>query len=594
MLDTKRTKRFLRRKFMHSKRDIEDIGENTEEQIDKHVFRRLNHLSKVRRPLGAWLFLAVLMIFVGFLQLNILRDKYQPVQFVEGGVFSEGIVGQYTNSNPIYATSSVDTSVSKLIYSGLFSYDENSKLVPDLAETIEVSNNDKTYTVTLKKDLKWQDGQPITAKDVAYTYNTIKDADANSFLAPGWAGIKVSAKDDYNVEFILPNVLGAFAQSLVTGILPEHLLKDVPADELRSNDFNTINAVGSGPFKLEKVEVNKESAYNKTEIIGLVPNEKYYRGQPGLSQYIIKTYDNQENLKKAFGDKKITAASDVSSIFNDEKSDSSNTLLPVNLTAQTMVFFKTSKGILKDKQVREALVLGIEKRKILASTGMHLLPSNEPLLNIHFAYKPKYAQETGKLNKAKEILEKANWKVQPDGIRAKEGQKLSFNLNVAMNEEHKVVSENLKEQWRELGVELNIISEDEEERQGTIASHNYDALLNSISVGADPDVYAYWHSSQFDPRLKTRLNFSEYKSKIADEALEGARSRNDPAIRSIKYEPFLDAWSKDNPALLLYRPQYIFLVRTSLDGFVAKNIVSPAEKYVNVENWKIRRDQRSI
>ncbi len=133
--------------------------------------------------------------------------------------------------------------------------------------------------------------------------------------------------------------------------------------------------------------------------------------------------------------------------------------------------------------------------------------------------------------------------------------------------------------------------ENEESRQSTIATHSYDALLNSISVGADPDVYAFWHSSQFDPRLKTRLNFSEYKSKVADAALEGGRSRNNPKLRIVKYQPFLKAWVADNPAIALYRPQFVFLVSGKFDGFVVKTMVNPSDKYVNIENWKIRKQR---
>ncbi|HEX5798125.1 MAG TPA: peptide ABC transporter substrate-binding protein [Candidatus Saccharimonadales bacterium] len=588
----KKIELFFKRALRRHKRNIEDIGGNTEKTIDKHFFRRLHHLKNVRRQMAGWLILIALVILVGFLQFGALREKYLPEKFVSGGIFTEGIVGSYTNSNPIYSsTSSVDSSVSELLYAGLFNYDAEGKLTPDLAESITLSSDNKTYTVALKSDLYWHDGTPLTAKDVVFTFNTIKNPDAESFLAPGWQGIRVEAVDDYTIRFELDNALGPFPHSLTIGILPEHILGSLPADQLRASDFNTVNAVGSGPFRIGKVEVNDASSETKTQTIGLLPFEKYHKGKPALSRYIIKTFDSQENLKKAFTAGEITAASDVSSVFDDQGTDSDNNFIPVNLTAQTMVFFKNSEGLLADTKVRRALTLGVNKQEIITATGDPLHPIDSPMLNPHFAYSKKVTQKTNNPSEAKKVLNKAGWKPQADGTRMKKKTRLSFNLYVNDSNEHQAVAEKLKEQWREIGAEVNVVIESEENRQSTIATHSYDALLNSISVGADPDVYAFWHSSQFDPRLKTRLNFSEYKSKDADASLEGGRSRTDPKLRTVKYQPFLKAWTTDNPAVALYRPQFVFLVSGELDGFTVKNMVNISDKYVNIENWKIRKER---
>jgi peptide/nickel transport system substrate-binding protein len=588
----KRIELFFKRALRRQKRNIEDIGGNTERTIDKHFFRRLHHLKNVRRQMAGWLILIALVILVGFLQFGALREKYLPEKFASGGIFTEGIVGSYTNSNPIYSTSSsVDSSVSELLYAGLFSYDAEGEFTPDLAESIALSSDNKTYTVVLKSDLYWHDGTPLTAKDVAFTFNTIKNPDAESFLAPGWQGIKVETVDDYTVKFELDNALGPFPHSLTIGILPEHILGDLPADQLRASDFNTVNAVGSGPFRIGKVEVKDVSDETKTQTIGLLPFEKYHKGKPALSRYIVKTFDSQESLKQAFTEGEITAASDVSSVFDDQSTDSENTFIPVNLTAQTMVFFKTSEGLLAETKVRRALALGVNKQEAITATGDPLHPIDSPMLNSHFTYSKKITQKTNNPSEAKKILNKAGWKAQAGGIRMKKKTRLSFNLYTNDSNEHKVVAEKLKEQWASIGAEVNVVIENEENRQSTIATHSYDALLNSISVGADPDVYAFWHSSQFDPRLKTRLNFSEYKSKDADASLEGGRSRTDPKLRTVKYQPFLKAWVADTPAVALYRPQFVFLVSGELDGFTVKNMVNTSDKYVNIENWKIRKER---
>ena len=133
-----------------------------------------------------------------------------------------------------------------------------------------------------------------------------------------------------------------------------------------------------------------------------------------------------------------------------------------------------------------------------------------------------------------------------------------------------------------------MVEQTSEERQTTIANHNYDALINSISIGADPDVFAYWHSSQARSGNSYGLNFSEYNNPKADEALEAARSRTDPENRALKYQPFLQQWIEDNPALLLYQPKYVVAIKGKFSGFETEFIASPTGRYVGVTDWKVR------
>ena len=97
----------------------------------------------------------------------------------------------------------------------------------------------------------------------------------------------------------------------------------------------------------------------------------------------------------------------------------------------------------------------------------------------------------------------------------------------------------MQQQWRALGVKVTIQLHDTADFQNALTYHDYDAILNGISIGADPDVFVYWDSSQADIRSSNRLNLSEYKNPTADAALEAGRTRLDPQLRAIKYRPFL-------------------------------------------------------
>jgi peptide/nickel transport system substrate-binding protein len=124
--------------------------------------------------------------------------------------------------------------------------------------------------------------------------------------------------------------------------------------------------------------------------------------------------------------------------------------------------------------------------------------------------------------------------------------------------------------------------------QAVLSFHSYDALLYGVAIGVDPDVFAYWHSSQADPRADTRLNFSEYRSATADNSLEAGRTRSNPTIRAIKYKAFLQAWRQDAPALGLYQPRFLYMTRGQLFNFTPTVMNTDIDRYANVQNWMIR------
>lgn len=572
-------------------KNIGDLGNYTEETIDRHFFRRLTNLAKVRRFLIGWLILMSLILLVGVLQIGMLRAKYQKLYYIPGGTFTEGIVGTYSNADPIYASSSVDSSVSKLIFSGLFKYDSNQNLVPDLASRMSTDKRGKTYTVTLKNNLHWHDGQPLTAKDVVFTFKTIQNPDAKSYLLPSWQGIKISQQDDKTVVFTLPSTLSSFPDSLTTGIIPWHILKGTPADQLRSSDFNTVRPVGSGPFKYDTVEVQPDK--NKDGInlqhIGLLANDGYYGGSPGIKRYIINTYDDQGELMAAYDSKKVDAISGLGTIDEEYSEDQDNNVYSVPIAGQTMVFFRNSQDILSDLRVRRALVLGANRNKVIQSTGQVLKESDEPLLVSQLGYDKKFAQKTNDIGRANTLLNKAGWKIdKATGVRTKKHKQLSFKLYALSNSEYGKVANELRGEWAALGVDAQIVMQNDNDLKNTVSNHGYDALLTTISVGADPDVFAFWHSSQISVKSKARLNFSEYKSGKADISLEAGRSRLEPSIRVVKYKGFLKAWHDDNPALALYQPNYTFIVRAPFSGFSSKSLVSPVDRYADVSKWMIR------
>jgi len=218
----------------------------------------------------------------------------------------------------------------------------------------------------------------------------------------------------------------------------------------------------------------------------------------------------------------------------------------------------------------------------------------QPLLHGQLAYNPAYNQLPYNPTVANQLLDKAGWIRGKDGIRAKGGTKLQLNLYYHAGSEYGKVAHQLADFWKAIGVSTKFNAQNDADFQGTISqapstvSHTYDVLLYGISIGVDPDVFVYWDSSQIDLRSPVRLNFSAYSSPKADAALEAGRTRLDPALRTLKYQPFLQAFQADAPALGLYQPRFLYITHGPVYGLSETPINTDAQRFSNVYNWKIR------
>lgn len=583
------TKLRWRRKVRNRQRQIEDIGSTTEENLDKHFFRRLGRLYEVRRFIITWVLLVVVLISAVVVQTRALGDYFLHEVPVAGGIYSEGIIGSYTNSNPIYAVNDVDASVSRLIFAGLLTYDRDSKLVNDLAESWSVDATGKIYTIKLQDKLTWHDGKPLTADDVVFTFQTIQNPDARSPYFASWQGIKVVAVDKLTVTFELPNVLASFPYSLTAGIIPKHVLKEVNAGELRGSLFNTVEPIGSGPFKWEDVEVYGDTADNREQRIALSAFDDYIRGKPKLSEFILRAYLEEDTLIRSFNDGELNGVAGAMSV---PLTGSDVTEYNIPLTGSVMVFFNTSQPALQDAKVRRALTQATNQAEVINHLSHPSQAVDGPLLAEHVGFNPGVVQYTANLDSAKALLEEAGWKIDPaTGVRTKDGQPLKISLNTLSSAEYAAVANQLQKQWREVGVDLQVVSLAQRDLQTVIDERTYDALVYGIVMGQDPDQFAYWHGSQTDIRSQRRLNFSNYSNKTVDSALEAGRTRIDPELRAAKYLPFLQSWREDAPAIALYRPRFIYSSYGPLYNFEQESMNSPIDRFNYVQDWMIRTDR---
>ncbi len=578
----------FRRRLRKSQQQVEDLSQQAENGIEKHLLKRFGHLASVRRFVIGWLALVLLLIIGVVIQNFLLSGYYQTLQPVPGGIYNEGILGRFTNANPLFATSDVDSSISKLIFASLFTYNEHNQLVGDLASSYSVDAKGTTYTVHLKPNLTWQDGQSLTSKDVVFTYHIIQDPDTESPLQNSYTGITVTAKDPLTVVFKLPDPLVSFPESLTNGIVPEHLLASIPPPDLRSADFNTVDPVGAGPFAWQGIQVEGSDPNSAEEQIALTPFAKYQGGKPKVDQFDLHVFAQADQMTAAFKSHQLNGAEGYNDVPSELASMSSLVKHSLLLNAATMVFFKTSAGVLGDGQVRTALVQAANVPQIIQALGYPTHAVREPLLLSQLGYNKTYQQDGQNVAAAKALLTADGWIPGKNGLRMKNGQTLSFNLTAADTPEYHMVINHLLNYWKAVGATVTPLYLDNADFQNALSDHDYDAVLYGISIGIDPDVFVYWDSSQADIRSANRLNLSEYTNLTADNALQSGRTRLEPALRVIKYQPFLQVWQQDNPALGLYQPRLLYLTDGAVAGLNDQTINTAIDRYNNVQNWEIR------
>ncbi len=579
----------LRRLIRRRQRQVEAAAQTAEKQFDYNLIGRFDRLLRVRRFVLGWLGLAALVVICTITQTLSLSAYYQTTRPAPGGIYDEGIVGTYTNANPIFATGPADQAVSRLVFAGLLKYNGQNQLVPDLAASYTADTTGHHYVFKLRPGLTWQDGKPLTANDVVFTYHLVQNPDVGSPFAQSWQNIAITAPDLLTVHFDLPNGFAAFPYSLVGGILPEHLLKNVPPAQLRGNSFNSTNPIGAGPFAWQAIQTSPGTDPSKSlSLVALKPFDNYAGGKPKLSGFVLHVFGSSDNMVSAFQHRDIIAMAGLNSVPDVIAKDRDAVTTSFSSTAATMTFFKTSTGVLSDVKVRQALVQGTNTTAILDQLDYATRPVREPLLVGQLGYDPKYQQAGYNPAAANTLLDDAGWPRGADGRRSKDGQLLTFNLYAQDTPENTRTTRLLARDWSALGVKAVPVLQSTTDFQSTLAFHTYDALLYGISIGPDPDVFPYWDSSQADIRSNSQLNFSEYKNSTADASLEAGRTRLDPSLRVIKYQPFLQAWQTDAPALGLYQPRILYITHGTVYGMTEHTLNTDADRYSSVANWQIR------
>lgn len=275
------------------------------------------------------------------------------------GSFSEGVIGTPRFLNPVYAEASdIDRSITQLVFSGLFTYDKNGKLVPDLASSSSITPDKTSYEITLKEGVTWHDGIPFNADDILFTIQTIQDPRYKSPVRANWVGVVVEKVSQYKVRFTLKEPFASFPDRLTQKILAKHIWENVGPENFALTSLN-LQPTGTGPYRFFNISQDKTGSI---KTLSLKANSKYYLSTPHIKEITFKFFSNEEDMIAQANLGRIQTMI-PSGVATPKLHNASFTTITFSLPRYFAVFFQLDKtgSPIQKKNVRNALDLAIDR-----------------------------------------------------------------------------------------------------------------------------------------------------------------------------------------------------------------------------------------
>lgn len=501
-----------------------------------------------------------------------------------GGSLTEGLVGSPQYLNPILARPQTpDLALTRLLFRGLFHIDEQLRIVPDLAESLTVSADGKTYTVKLRPNLHWSDGEPITADDVRYTYETAADASYQSPVQSVFHRATVTAPDSRTVMLTLAESFEPLRSYLTLGLLPAHLWQDQTPPTFPLAELN-LKPIGNGPYKFQSVTRDRNGLIKS---FVLIRNTLFAGPRPKIDKLTIKMYPDPISAQDALTSSSIDSLSGLAP-GPLAKVQPAHQVQRFALSQLTAVFFSQKTNLaLRTKTVRQALALAVDRRSLITyAFGGVGRPADGPLLPAQ----PGYAADITRFGydpaQANALLDQAGWKSGPDGFRAQGKQALSFALTTVDDPMYTAAADAQAASWKTIGakVEVKIIPADRIQKD-VIKPRQYDALLFGQISDVDADPYAFWHSSQ---QQGAGFALAVGYIKKVDSDVEAARTATTADAHQAALRDFQAVIADEVPAIILTQSEDLYAHQANLRGISANRIVTPADRFDGITSWYVK------
>ncbi|MFH1295119.1 MAG: ABC transporter substrate-binding protein [bacterium] len=446
--------------------------------------------------------------------------------------FTEGVVGQPSSFLPIRAVTDTDKTISRLLYRGLFKYDNFGTLVPDLAETWAISDEGLVYTITIRANQYWSDGSRIDANDLLYT----------AYKSSNLSGIATDRIDERTVRYTLPNRFSPFLSLMTLGVM-----KNGSAEAPHS-----FYAPTSGPFRVASVK-KKGDLIKRVVLMGDETSN--------IKQIAFRFYPNIRDVITAYKMGEIHAF--LSPELLEPKALAGMELYqyPIQSVYYGLFFNLRREGI-KELGLRQSLAKTLDVHSIIGNYG---IPVEGPISRSIYT---------------NELYKTASY----DSKVVADLSDQALDLEVVNTPALVEIAKMVKQEWEaKTGAEVSIYKHSQEDiRQKVIETRDFDILLYGQEVARDPDRYVNWHSTQANA---PGLNLTGFENVRADRALEEGRKALEQEDRQRHYDEFQRIIDEQTPAIFLHHPFMNYYVSNRVKGIGTKYTFTMRDRFLDFNNW---------
>jgi peptide/nickel transport system substrate-binding protein len=491
--------------------------------------------------------------------------------------------------NPLLAEfNPPDQDPASLLFRGLIRFDSTGLPQPDLSSAWGISQDGDVYNFSLRQDIFWHDGVPVTSEDVVFTVGLLSDPafPVPEDLATFWQEIEVISLDERTLQFRLPEAYSPFLSYLDFGILPVHLLGDLTPEEIVDAPYN-LQPVGTGPFQFDQLIVEED------QIIGVVlkKNSEFYGQEAFLDQVAFVYYPDSLSVWEAYQAGEIQGIGEIrEDILFDALADENLLLYTSRLPEMTLVLLNLDnpeRPFLGEVDLRKALLHGINRQYLVdhINQGQAII-ADGPIFPKTWAYYnnlPGFAYDE---ELAVEIIKDLGYTFSSEGVTAREnedGDRLELELIYPETGVHTQVAQAIQTNWIALGFNVVLRPLPYQELLSRLDDRDYEAALVDLNLTGmpDPDPYPFWHQTQ----KNNGQNYSMWNDRRASEYLEQGRLVLDIGERANLYKNFQVRFHDQLPALPLYYPVYSYGVASEVKGVRIGPIFEASDRFDTLIDW---------
>ncbi len=494
---------------------------------------------------------------------------------VSGGRIVLGSIGEPSNLIPPLASDGASHEIAEYLYVALLRYNKDIEIEPWAAKSYEVLDQGLRFRFTLRKDIKWFDGQPLTAEDVEFTYRLMIDPKTPTAYAENFKAIESFTLIDrytFEVTYAKP-----FARALLTWaslILPKHVLEKA---DLLDTPYSR-NPMGAGAYRLKEWEPGRR--------IVLVANDDYFEGRPNIDTVVYRFIPDTTTMfmELKSGNLDMMTLSPQQYLFQtsgplwDQGFDKFRYLS----FSYAYLGYNLRRPLFADIRVRRAMAHAIDKQEIvkgvLLGEGESTIGPYKPGTWVYDTAIKDYAYDP---IEARELLAEVGWKDRDgDGLLDKDGQVFRFTILTNQGNSLRIKAATIIQfRLRQIGIDVQIRTvEWATFIKEFVNKGRFDALILGWNILQDPDIYNVWHSSKAVPG---GLNFVGYENEELDALLEKGRRLIDPKARKPVYDRIQEILHRDQPYCFLYVPMSLPIVESRFMGIEP----APAGITYNFNDW---------